>query len=211
MAFTGQILRWDQDAYWGSGSARRSRAACRSWAGQLVQILLGGPIIAGETLTRFFALHVFVIPGASDRPRRLHLLMVLKLGVNEWPMPGRLVERETYEGYPQLVTKTACRSCPWRFGRTSSSRAHHAGRRSRAPSVRALRSERRAGSDDHPDGAEAGLLLPLDLLGRGADAPVDGDVRPARRAGLGILVAAGAAVPGRARARRAGAGARWPC
>jgi ubiquinol-cytochrome c reductase cytochrome b subunit len=26
----------------------------------------------------------------------LHLLMVLRLGINEWPMPGRLVRRETY-------------------------------------------------------------------------------------------------------------------
>ena len=26
----------------------------------------------------------------------LHLLMVLKLGINEWPMPGRIVRRSTY-------------------------------------------------------------------------------------------------------------------
>jgi ubiquinol-cytochrome c reductase cytochrome b subunit len=26
----------------------------------------------------------------------VHLLMVLKLGINEWPMPGRVVNRETY-------------------------------------------------------------------------------------------------------------------
>jgi ubiquinol-cytochrome c reductase cytochrome b subunit len=30
MAFTGQIMRFDQDAYWGSGSAPRLRAACPS-------------------------------------------------------------------------------------------------------------------------------------------------------------------------------------
>ena len=30
----------------------------------LVKLLLGGPIIAGATLSRFFALHVFVIPGS---------------------------------------------------------------------------------------------------------------------------------------------------
>lgn len=26
----------------------------------------------------------------------LHLWLVLRLGINEWPMPGRLVDRETY-------------------------------------------------------------------------------------------------------------------
>jgi len=26
----------------------------------------------------------------------IHLLMVVKLGINEWPMPGRVVKRATY-------------------------------------------------------------------------------------------------------------------
>src|SRR5262249_37915079 len=63
----------------------------------LVKLLLGGPIIAGATLSRFFTLHVFVIPGLLIAFVGLHLLMVLKLGINEWPMPGRLVRKATYE------------------------------------------------------------------------------------------------------------------
>lgn len=36
----------------------------------------------------------------------LHLLMVLKLGINEWPMPGRIVRRATYiNDYHELVKK----------------------------------------------------------------------------------------------------------
>jgi ubiquinol-cytochrome c reductase cytochrome b subunit len=69
-------------------------------------MLLGGPIIAGATLSRFFALHVFLIPGLLFALVGLHLLMVLKLGVNEWPMPGRIVRKETYEKeYHELVKK----------------------------------------------------------------------------------------------------------
>jgi ubiquinol-cytochrome c reductase cytochrome b subunit len=72
----------------------------------VVKLMLGGPIIAGATLSRFFALHVFVIPGMLIGFVALHLLMVLKLGINEWPMPGRVVRRATYlEEYHQL-TKT---------------------------------------------------------------------------------------------------------
>jgi len=37
----------------------------------------------------------------------LHVLMVLKLGINEWPMPGRLVRRATYEREYHELTKTA--------------------------------------------------------------------------------------------------------
>jgi ubiquinol-cytochrome c reductase cytochrome b subunit len=96
MAFTGQVLRFDQDAYWGLGIGASivSRVpVIGPWA---VTLLLGGPIIAGATLSRFFALHVFVIPGLLIAFVGLHLLLVLKLGINEWPMPGRIVRRATY-------------------------------------------------------------------------------------------------------------------
>jgi ubiquinol-cytochrome c reductase cytochrome b subunit len=68
--------------------------------------MLGGPIIAGATLTRFFALHVFVIPGLMLAFASLHTWLVLKLGINEWPTPGRLVNRDTYiQEYNELSHK----------------------------------------------------------------------------------------------------------
>jgi len=104
MAFSGQVLRWDQDAYWGLGIVASLVGRVPLIGGQLVQIVLGGPIIAGETLTRFFALHVFVIPGLLIAFVGVHLLMVLKLGINDYPMPGRLVTRETYVAeYEKMV------------------------------------------------------------------------------------------------------------
>jgi len=39
---------------------------------------------------------VFVIPGSLMLFLGLHVLLVLKLGINEWPMPGRLVRRADY-------------------------------------------------------------------------------------------------------------------
>ena len=71
MAFTGQVMRFDQDAYWGLGIGASIVARVPLIGGPLVDLLLGGPIIAGPTLTRFFALHVFVIPGtdAGRSPR----------------------------------------------------------------------------------------------------------------------------------------------
>ena len=96
MAFTGQVLRFDQDAYWGLGIGASICGRVPLIGAWVVHLLLGGPIIAGDTLSRFFALHVFVIPGLLIALVGLHLLMVLKLGINEWPMPGRLVRRSTY-------------------------------------------------------------------------------------------------------------------
>jgi ubiquinol-cytochrome c reductase cytochrome b subunit len=68
--------------------------------------MLGGPIIAGATLSRFFALHVFVIPGLLIAFVALHLLMVIKLGINEWPVPGRVVRKATYIKEYHALTKT---------------------------------------------------------------------------------------------------------
>src|SRR5579864_7047805 len=96
MAFTGQVLRFDQDAYWGLGIGASISSRVPVLGPWIVNLLLGGPIIAGATLSRFFALHVFLIPGSLIAFVGLHLLLVLRLGINEWPMPGRIVRRATY-------------------------------------------------------------------------------------------------------------------
>jgi ubiquinol-cytochrome c reductase cytochrome b subunit len=104
MGFTGQVMRFDQDAYWGLGIGASIVSRVPVLGPWLVTLLLGGPIIAGPTLSRFFAMHVFVIPGLLIVFVTLHLLLVLKLGINEWPMPGRIVRRETYlRDYEELV------------------------------------------------------------------------------------------------------------
>jgi ubiquinol-cytochrome c reductase cytochrome b subunit len=106
MAFSGQVLRFDQDAYWGLGIGASIASRVPIVGPMTVKLMLGGPIIAGATLTRFFALHVFVIPGLLIALVCLHLLLVLKLGINEWPMPGRLVRKATYEREYHELTKT---------------------------------------------------------------------------------------------------------
>jgi len=106
MAFTGQVLRFDQDAYWGLGIGASISSRVPGVGALLVHALLGGPIIGGATLSRFFALHVFVIPGILLASIGVHVWMVLRLGINEWPMPGRLVRKSTYERqYHELVQK----------------------------------------------------------------------------------------------------------
>jgi ubiquinol-cytochrome c reductase cytochrome b subunit len=106
MAFTGQVLRFDQDAYWGLGIGASITSRVPFVGASMVHMLLGGPIIAGATLSRFFALHVFLIPGLLIALVSLHLLLVLKCGINEWPMPGRVVRRSTYlKEYEELTHK----------------------------------------------------------------------------------------------------------
>jgi ubiquinol-cytochrome c reductase cytochrome b subunit len=114
MAFTGQVMRFDQDAYWGLGIGASIASRTPILGAALVKLIIGGPIIAGATLSRFFALHVFVIPGLLIFLVSLHLLMVVKLGINEWPMPGRVVRKATYEKqYHELTKKDGAPFVPY--------------------------------------------------------------------------------------------------
>jgi ubiquinol-cytochrome c reductase cytochrome b subunit len=104
MAFTGQVLRFDQDAYWGLGIGAAMMGRVPLIGPELVHFVLAGPIIAGETLSRFFTLHVFVIPGTIIALVSLHLRLVLTKGINEYPVPGNAVVKATYEQeYETLV------------------------------------------------------------------------------------------------------------
>jgi ubiquinol-cytochrome c reductase cytochrome b subunit len=107
MAFTGQVMRFDQDAYWGLGIGASIASRVPFVGEALVHLVVGGPIIGAATLSRFFTLHVFVIPGLLLGGVGVHLFMVLRHGVSDWPMPGRIVSKATYEReYHELTEKT---------------------------------------------------------------------------------------------------------
>lgn len=118
MAFTGQVLRFDQDAYWGLGIGTAILARTPVLGAALTSLLLGGPIIAGETLSRFFTLHVFVIPGLIIAMVSVHLRLVLAAGINEYPRPGRPVDPATYrEEYETLLQKEGVAFVPHAIGK----------------------------------------------------------------------------------------------
>lgn len=97
LAATGQCLRWDADAYWTMGVSSSMAGRVPVLGPSIVHLLLGGPTIGGETLTRFFALHVFVLPGLLIAVLTVHLYLVIRKGVSEPPVPGKLVDPKTYD------------------------------------------------------------------------------------------------------------------
>lgn len=96
MAFSGQVLRWDQDAYWGVGVGASMAGRLPLIGPYVVKMLCSGPTIGGETLSRFFALHVFVLPGLLITLVAGHLYLVLRLGISSPPVAGRPVDPRTY-------------------------------------------------------------------------------------------------------------------
>lgn len=97
MFFTGQVLRWDPDAYWGLAVGGSMAGRAPGMGPQLVHLVLGGVVIGGDTLSRFFALHVFVIPGVLLAALAVHLWLVLKCGISAAPVPGQQVDPRRYD------------------------------------------------------------------------------------------------------------------
>lgn len=79
-SFTGYLLPWDQLAFWAI-TVGTSIAAYEPTMGRTIQqILLGGPEVGQESLTRFYALHIMVIPALMAMLIALHLWRVRKDG-----------------------------------------------------------------------------------------------------------------------------------
>jgi quinol-cytochrome oxidoreductase complex cytochrome b subunit len=49
------------------------------------KFLLAGPVFGAQTISRFYALHMLMIPGAMGALIFVHMWLVVKLGVTPWP------------------------------------------------------------------------------------------------------------------------------
>ena len=106
MAFTGQLLRWDQDAFWAIVVAAEQAAQAPVIGGWLVTLVVAGANVGGATLTRFYATHVFLIPAAIFGLLGIHLYLVVKRGISEPPVAGERVDRAGYRArYRELLAR----------------------------------------------------------------------------------------------------------
>lgn len=104
LAFTGQLLRWDQDAYWAVYVAAEQAGRVPLIGHWILQLIIAGDTVGGNTLTRFYATHVFLLPAVAFIFIGVHLYLVVKNGISEQPVVGKPVDPATYkEEYDKLL------------------------------------------------------------------------------------------------------------
>ena len=100
LSFTGYLLPWDQLAFWAITVGTSIAGYAPIIGPKIKYVLLGGNVVGQESLTRFYALHVIVLPTLTLLMVAVHLWRVRKDGglagggeatVPAWP---HLVHRE---------------------------------------------------------------------------------------------------------------------
>ncbi len=106
MAFTGQLLRWDQTGFWTAVIAAEQAGRTPFIGNWLGHFILAGDTAGGATLSRFFAAHVFFIPAPIFLFLGFHLYLVVRNGISEPPEVGRPVDPRTYRrSYKELLDR----------------------------------------------------------------------------------------------------------
>lgn len=79
-AFTGYLLPWDQQAYWATMVGTDMPAYVPFIGNWLLELARGGQWLSGATLTRFYAIHMLVLPVLLAGTLSAHVALVFKHG-----------------------------------------------------------------------------------------------------------------------------------
>jgi quinol-cytochrome oxidoreductase complex cytochrome b subunit len=98
--FTGYLLPWNQLAYWAT-TVGTEVAGAVPFVGEFIKaILRGGISVGGETLSRFFVIHVIILPWALFFIVVLHLFLVRYQGIATMERVGQETKVEEEGGIP---------------------------------------------------------------------------------------------------------------
>jgi quinol-cytochrome oxidoreductase complex cytochrome b subunit len=105
LSFTGYLLPWDQLAFWAITVGTNIAGYAPVIGPKLKYLMLGGNVVGQEALTRFYALHVIVLPTVALLMVAVHLWRVRKDGGLSRPdEPGDIVQQIELKQLPTNKT-----------------------------------------------------------------------------------------------------------
>jgi quinol-cytochrome oxidoreductase complex cytochrome b subunit len=105
LSFTGYLLPWDQLAFWAITVGTNIAGYAPVIGLKLKYLMLGGNVVGQEALTRFYALHVIVLPTVALLMVAVHLWRVRKDGGLSRPdEPGDVVQQIELKQLPTNKT-----------------------------------------------------------------------------------------------------------
>jgi len=86
--FTGYLLPWDQKAYWATTVGTRIASVTPVIGDFLLKAMRGGEGLSALTLTRFYGVHIWVLPAVLLIFLGVHLYLVIRNGISAPPKKG---------------------------------------------------------------------------------------------------------------------------
>lgn len=82
MAFTGYLLPWTQLSFWGAKVGTEIPSAVPLLGEYIVIFIRRGQNISGDTLSFFFAMHIWVLPLVAMAMMAMHFVMIRRTGIS---------------------------------------------------------------------------------------------------------------------------------
>ena len=83
--FTGYLLPWDQKAYWATTVGTRILDVVPFVGDWLLRAARGGEELSAVTLSRFFGIHVWILPAITAVLVAVHMFLVVRIGISAPP------------------------------------------------------------------------------------------------------------------------------
>jgi ubiquinol-cytochrome c reductase cytochrome b subunit len=105
-ALTGYLLPWDQKGYWATKVATGIMGGTPFIGGALKEFVQGGNEYGNLTLSRFFAIHAFVLPAALVALVGFHIALFRRHGVTaRWGRSPEELARTTQPFWPDQLAR----------------------------------------------------------------------------------------------------------
>ncbi len=109
LGFTGYLLPWDMKAFWATVVSSNIPRDIPVVGEFITRMVLGGPTVSGLTLTRFYAIHMLLLPAMMGVFVVVHIYLVRIHGLNEQPGtdPANECAQHSYRFFPEHLLRSS--------------------------------------------------------------------------------------------------------